>query len=149
MAIDPLRPDPAFLAFWREYHLCTLTTHRADGSPHVVPVGVSYDPEAGLARIITNKHSTKVANVLAAGPAGARVAVCQVHRGRWATLEGTATVNTDPAAVADAVARHAERYERQPRPNPDRVVLEIALTRAMGASSLSGPAPAPVDESQR
>jgi F420H(2)-dependent biliverdin reductase len=135
MAINDVRePDPEYLAFWREYHLCTLTTLRPDGTPHVVPVGVTYAPEAGLARIITSKHSTKVANILAAADSasGARVAVCQVHRGRWATLEGAATVVTDPEAIADAVARYAERYGRTPRPNPDRVLIEIALDRAMG-----------------
>lgn len=132
MATDPRTPEPGYLDFWRERRLCTLTTHRPDGSPHVVPVGVTYDPDAGLARVITRKDSTKVANIRAAGPGGARVAVCQVDGGRWATLEGVATVSADPAAVADAVARYAERYRRQPRPNPDRVVIHIALTRAMG-----------------
>ncbi|MEU1563858.1 pyridoxamine 5'-phosphate oxidase family protein, partial [Streptomyces mirabilis] len=39
--VDPHDPDPAYLTFWRERHLCTLTTLRADGSPHVVPVGVT------------------------------------------------------------------------------------------------------------
>jgi PPOX class probable F420-dependent enzyme len=134
VTINPRRPDPAYLAFWRERYLCTLTTHRPDGSPHVVPVGVTYDPEAGLARIIARKTSTKVANVLSAGPDGtARVAVCQIDRARWATLEGLATIRTDPAAVADAMRRYAERYGRVPRENPDRVVIEIELTRAMGA----------------
>jgi PPOX class probable F420-dependent enzyme len=132
MSINPRDPGPAYLAFWRAYHLCTLTTHRPDGSPHVVPVGVTYDPDAGLARIITNKGSRKVAHVLAAGPGGARVAVCQLDGAYWATLEGTAAVNTDPAAIADAVRRYADRYGRTPGPNPDRVVIEIALTRAMG-----------------
>ncbi|UGY92707.1 pyridoxamine 5'-phosphate oxidase family protein [Streptomyces gobiensis] len=132
MAIDVRDPSPEYLAFWREYHLCTLTTTRPDGTPHVVPVGVTYDPGAGLARVITNKHSAKVAHILAAGPEGARVAVCQVHRGRWATLEGVATVRTDAPAIADAVARYAERYGRTPKPNPDRVLIEITLTRAMG-----------------
>jgi PPOX class probable F420-dependent enzyme len=132
VAINPRDPGPAYLAFWRTYHLCTLTTHRTDGSPHVVPVGVTYDPDAGLARIITNKGSRKVAHILAAGPEGAQVAVCQVDGGYWATLEGTATVSAAPAAVADAVRRYAERYGRTPGPNPDRVVIEIALTRAMG-----------------
>ncbi|MFJ2112024.1 MULTISPECIES: pyridoxamine 5'-phosphate oxidase family protein [unclassified Streptomyces] len=130
--IDVRDPDPDFLAFWREYHICTLTTQRRDGSPHVVPVGVTYDPEAGLARIITNKNSRKVAHVLAAGPEGARVAVCQVEKGRWATLEGRATVRTEAEVVADAVSRYAERYARTPAPNPDRVVIEIALDRALG-----------------
>ncbi|WP_165984093.1 pyridoxamine 5'-phosphate oxidase family protein [Streptomyces sp. YIM 98790] len=140
MAIDPRRPAPSYLAFWRERHLCTLTTLRPDGTPHVVPVGVTYDPERGVARVITRKQSAKVAHVLAAGagtgsdgrPPGARVAVCQVDGGRWATLEGVATVVTDPAAIADAVARYAERYGRTPRPDPDRVLIRIALTGALG-----------------
>ncbi|MEE1753513.1 pyridoxamine 5'-phosphate oxidase family protein [Streptomyces sp. SP18CS02] len=135
MAMDLRNPDPSYVDFWRGYHMCTLTTPRPDGSPHVVAVGVTYDPEGGekgIARVITNKNSRKVANVLAAGPEGARVAVCQVDKGRWATLEGRATIRTEPEAVADAVARYAERYGRTPTPNPDRVVIEIALTRAMG-----------------
>ena len=47
------------------------------------------------------------------------------------TLEGTAVVSDDPAAVADAVARYAQRY-RQPRENPARVVLEISVDRVLG-----------------
>ncbi|GGX65817.1 pyridoxamine 5'-phosphate oxidase family protein [Streptomyces fructofermentans] len=129
--LDPRAPDDLYLAFWRERHLCTLTTLRPDGTPHVVPVGVTYDPEAGLARIITNRTSAKVRHVLAAGPEGMPVAVCQVDGGRWATLEGRARVSTDPARIAEAVRRYAERY-RTPAPNPARVVVEIELTRAMG-----------------
>ncbi|MFF3675056.1 pyridoxamine 5'-phosphate oxidase family protein [Streptomyces sp. NPDC002120] len=146
MSHDVLNPTPEYLAFWRERHVCTLTTPRPDGTPHVVPVGVTYDPEAGLARVISNKHSKKVRNVLAAqaqaqaqaqAPAqpsagGARVAVCQMEGRRWATLEGRAVVRTDEASVADAVARYAVRYGRTPSPNPDRVVIEITLDRAMG-----------------
>ncbi|MFB7173276.1 pyridoxamine 5'-phosphate oxidase family protein [Streptomyces sp. NPDC056254] len=146
MSHDVLNPTPEYLAFWRERHVCTLTTPRPDGTPHVVPVGVTYDPEAGLARVISNKNSKKVRNVLAAqatqaaqtaqdgGAAGggARVAVCQMEGRRWATLEGRAVIRTDEASVADAVARYAERYGRTPSPNPDRVVMEITLDRAMG-----------------
>ncbi|MET7848059.1 TIGR03618 family F420-dependent PPOX class oxidoreductase [Streptomyces avermitilis] len=131
--VNPRDPDPAYLDFWRERHLCTLTTLRPDGTPHVVPVGVTYDPEAGLARVITNKASTKVANVLAAaGPEGARAAVCQVDGRRWATLEGRAWVRTEPARIAEAERRYAERYTRVPSPSPSRVVIEIELTSAMG-----------------
>lgn len=132
MSVDPRNPDPGYLDFWRERHVCTLTTPRPDGTPHVVPVGVTYDPEAGLARVIANRHSRKVAHVRAAGEGGARVAVCQLAGRRWATLEGLAVVREDPELIADAVRRYAERYERTPRPNPDRVLIEIALTRAMG-----------------
>ncbi|MEC4016420.1 pyridoxamine 5'-phosphate oxidase family protein [Streptomyces sp. H27-D2] len=132
MTINPRDPDPTYLSFWREYHLCTLTTLRPDGTPHVVPVGVTWDPESGIARVITNKASHKAAHVRAAGPEGAPVAVCQVDRGRWATLEGRAVLRTDPETVADAVSRYAERYGRTPAFNPDRVCIEITVTRALG-----------------
>ncbi|GAA2290748.1 MULTISPECIES: pyridoxamine 5'-phosphate oxidase family protein [Streptomyces] len=132
MPVDPRNPDPEYLAFWRERHVCTLTTPRPDGTPHVVPVGVTYDPEAGLARVIASRHSRKVAHVRAAGEGGARVAVCQLAGRRWATLEGLAVVREEPELIADAERRYAERYQRTPRPNPDRVVIEIALNRAMG-----------------
>ncbi|MFJ4924891.1 pyridoxamine 5'-phosphate oxidase family protein [Streptomyces sp. NPDC088736] len=130
--VEPRDPDPAYLAFWRERHLCTLTTLRADGSPHVVPVGVTYDPQAGLARVITRGTSAKAKHVTSAGAEGARVAVCQVDGRRWATLEGRATVSADPSRVAEAERRYAERYGRTPSPNPARVVIEISLTSALG-----------------
>ncbi|MGW0395270.1 pyridoxamine 5'-phosphate oxidase family protein [Streptomyces sp. NPDC003042] len=132
MSHDVLNPTPEYLAFWRERHVCTLTTPRPDGTPHVVPVGVTYDPGAGLARVISSKNSKKIRNVLEAPGGSARVAVCQMAGRRWATLEGRAVIRTDEASVADAVARYAERYGRVPSPNPDRVVLEITLDRAMG-----------------
>lgn len=51
------------------------------------------------------------------------------------TLEGPARVLTDPDSVADAVARYAARY-RQPRVNPTRVVVEIAVSRVLGSAAL-------------
>ncbi|MFJ8599336.1 pyridoxamine 5'-phosphate oxidase family protein [Streptomyces shenzhenensis] len=131
-AVDLDAPHASYLAFWRERRLCTLTTLRPDGSPHVVPVSVTFDPAARLARVITNGASAKAAHVVAAGPAGARVAVCQVDGRRWATLEGRAVVHTDRERVAEAERRHAERYERTPSPNPSRVVIEIQVDRALG-----------------
>jgi hypothetical protein len=91
---------------------------------------VTLDPRTARAFVITSATSRKVAHVRGAG-GGARVAVCQVDGRRWSTLEGVATVRDDPAAVADAVARYAARY-RQPRCNPARVVIEIAVTRVLG-----------------
>lgn len=129
---DPGAPDAPYLSFWQERHLCTLTTLRPDGSPHVVPVGVTYDPGARLARVIASRGSAKVRHVVASGPEGAGVAVCQVDGRRWATLEGTAAVRAEPERVAEAERRYTERYGHAPRPNPSRVVIEIALTRAMG-----------------
>ncbi|MFE4051808.1 pyridoxamine 5'-phosphate oxidase family protein [Streptomyces sp. YIM B13518] len=131
-SVDPGDPDASYLGFWREKHLCTLTTLRPDGTPHLVPVGVTYDPEARIARVITSGTSAKARHVRAAGAQGAAVAVCQVDGRRWATLEGRAVVRADRESVAEAERRYAERYGRTPRPNPSRVVIEIALTRAMG-----------------
>jgi nitroimidazol reductase NimA-like FMN-containing flavoprotein (pyridoxamine 5'-phosphate oxidase superfamily) len=62
------------LAFLAERHLATLTTLRPDGSPHVVPVGFTYDPATRTARVITSGTSAKVRHLRAGG---ARVAVCQ------------------------------------------------------------------------
>ncbi|MFG2430064.1 pyridoxamine 5'-phosphate oxidase family protein [Streptomyces sp. NPDC048590] len=129
---DVRNPGTGYLAFWRERHVCTLTTLRPDGTPHVVPVGVTYDPETRIARVITGRNTRKTANVLTAGPEGARVAVCQMEGRRWATLEGVAVVRTEAAQVEDAVRRYAERYERTPRHNPERIVIEIAVDRALG-----------------
>lgn len=117
------------LAFWRERHLCTVTTLRSDGSPHVVPMGIVVDAEHGVAWGITSKTSRKVANL--SGDGDRRVAVCQVDGRRWSTVEGVAEVLDDPESVAEAVRRYAERY-RQPRENPDRVAIRIAITGALG-----------------
>jgi PPOX class probable F420-dependent enzyme len=119
------------LEFWTERRLCTLTTLYADGRPHVVPVGATFDPEAGLVRIIAGQGSLKVRQVLAAGAAGAPAAVCQVEGGKWATAEGRATVSKDPDDVAEAVRRYALRY-RVPGENPERVVILIKLDRMIG-----------------
>ncbi|GHF59816.1 PPOX class probable F420-dependent enzyme [Amycolatopsis bartoniae] len=121
--------SPELREFWRERHLCTLTTLRADGSPHVVPVGVTVDEEFRVARIICSRDSVKARNIRAAGEA--RVAVSQVDGPRWSTLEGIAVVREDPESVREAEERYAARY-RQPRPNPERVVLEIRITRTLG-----------------
>lgn len=118
---------PELVAFWRERHLCTVTTLRADGSPHVVPMGVVIDVDAGVAWAITSRHSQKVAN-LGRNPL---VAVCQVDGRRWSTVEGRAEVRSDAESVAEAVRRYAERY-RRPRENPDRVAIRIPLTSVIG-----------------
>ncbi len=131
MAHDPRDLDDSVLAFWRERLLSTLTTTRPDGTPHVVPVGVTFDPGAGVARVITSRTSRKARNVVAAGPSGMRVALCQVDGARWSTLEGVAVVLGEPEAVAEGVRRYTERY-REPRVNPDRVVLAITVDRVLG-----------------
>lgn len=116
------------LAFWTERHLCTLTTLRADGRPHVVPVGVTVDVEERCAWVITSGASRKARNLVES--AGGPVAACQVDGRRWSTLEGTGQVLTDPASVARAVEQYAVRY-RVPRVNPARVAIRIEVERFM------------------
>lgn len=127
MALDLDHLPDAVMAFLAERHLATLTTLRANGSPHVVPVGFSYDAAIRLVRIITFTPSTKVANARRGG----RGAVSQVDGGRWLTLEGTVSVTDDANRVAAAVAGYAQRY-REPGERPDRVAIEIVVDRIMG-----------------
>ena len=126
MSTAPLITE-AILAFLSEYHLASLTTLRADGSPHVVPVGFSYDPELGVVRVITFPSSVKYKNALRGG----RAVVSQVDGGRWLSLEGTVTGVSDPVRVAAAVAGYAARY-RDPKDREDRVAIEIAVDRILG-----------------
>ena len=84
MALDPAVLSQEVLDFLGERHLGTLTTLRADGSPHVVAVGFTFDASARVVRIITFAPSQKARNAARGG----RAAVCQVDGGRWLTLEG-------------------------------------------------------------
>lgn len=127
MAFDLDALDDDVLTFVRERHLATLTTLRADGSPHVVPVGFGYDHDTRLVRVITTPGSQKVANA----EHGGRAAVSQVDGGRWLTFEGVVQVVRDPDGVAAAVAAYTERYQ-EPRERPDRVALEIRVDRILG-----------------
>lgn len=125
--MQPLSDD--LIAFWRERHLCVVTTLRRDGSPHTVPMGVVLDPDSLCAWAITSAGSQKAVNLSSAPDR--RVSVCQVQGRRWSTIEGIGEVRADAASVAEAEGRYAERY-KQPRVNPTRVALRISLTRVLG-----------------
>ena len=127
MAIDLEHLSDEALAFLAERHMATLTTLRADGSPHVAPVGFTYEPEARMARVITFRSARRVAHI----GSGSRVALSQVDGARWLTLEGEATVTDDPVRVAEAVRRYAERY-RRPGEREDRVAIEVRVDQMMG-----------------
>ncbi len=126
---------PSLLDFWTERHLCTLTTLRPDGRPHVVPVGVALDHEEQCAWVITRGASRKVRNL--EETAGGLVVACAVDGGRWSSLEGVATVRRDEASVARAVERYAARY-RTPSVSPTRVALRIEVDRFVGSTGLFG-----------
>lgn len=127
MALDPSSLSADAVRFLAERHLATLTTVRPDGTPHVVPVGFTWDADTRLARVITSRSSRKARNA----DAGCRAVLCQVDGRHWLSLEGTARLLTTPAEVRDAEQRYAVRY-RTPRVNPERVVIALTVDRVLG-----------------
>ena len=102
------------LDFLTERHLATLTTLRRDGSPHVVPVGFTYDAATRFARVITSGESVKARNA-AARAVGGR----DVPGGRRAVVDRqrAGAGGHRPGGDRRRRARYAARY-RQPRVNP-------------------------------
>jgi PPOX class probable F420-dependent enzyme len=133
-----MRLNPEQLVFVTERHLATLTTLRADGTPHVVPVAFTWDPAAGVVRITSRRTSVKARNARrrAADGGSSRAALCQVDGGRWLTLEGTLEVAEDPDEVAEAVRRYAVRY-RQLEHDPERIVLRLTPTKVLGSAYMT------------
>ncbi|MGI4894201.1 MAG: pyridoxamine 5'-phosphate oxidase family protein [Janthinobacterium lividum] len=128
MALDPRSLPAAALEFLAERHLATMTTLRADGSPHVVAVGFTFDATSATVRVITSGTSRKVAHVRR----GSRVVLAQVDGRRWLALEGTGEVHADPEEVTEAERRYAQRY-RTPRANRQRVVVMFRVDRVLGS----------------
>ena len=113
--------------FLVERHLATLTTLRADGSPHVVPVGFTFDPGDGVARVICSDGTQTVRNI----ERNPIVVLCQIAGAAWLSLEGDARIARSAAAVAEGERRYTARYQA-PRPNDRRVVIEVTVTRILG-----------------
>lgn len=117
------------LDFLTQRHLGTLTTLRADGSPHVVAIAFMYDAAIGLIRIISSDDTQKTRNI----EHDPRAVVCQVDGRRWLALEGKAAVTRDPVRVAQAVTAFESRY-RPARENPKRVAIEMTVGRVLGTA---------------
>lgn len=128
-SVDDLSPQARELL--TEYHLASLATLRPDGSPHVVAVGFTFDEEEGKARVITFDGSQKVRNI----ERGGHAALTHVVGPRWLTLEGPARIRREPEQIRDAERRYGARY-REPSPNPQRVVIEVDIARAMGSADM-------------
>ena len=125
--MSPENITPEIIAFLAERHLASLTTLRKDGSPHVVPVGFSFDASCNEVRIITFAGSQKVKNA----EHGGRAVVSQVDKGRWLSLEGSVRATTNAAEVAQAVAGYTARYQA-PKERVDRVAIIIAVDKILG-----------------
>lgn len=129
MAIAPSEMTAEMIDFVTERHLASLTLVTSSGEPHVSPVGFTWDPETGLARVITWAGAKKV-RLLANGPLSA--VLCQVDGGRWLALHGPATVTADGDVNADAERRYAERYRPPGDRGADRRTIELAVTKVLG-----------------
>ncbi|WP_419929746.1 pyridoxamine 5'-phosphate oxidase family protein [Candidatus Poriferisocius sp.] len=130
MAHDPRNLTDEMNGFLRDRHLGSLTLLRPDGTPHVTPVGFTWDPDTATARIITYSGAKKVRLLEASG--GGRAALCQVDGGRWITLEGNAIATADPEQCADAVARYDQRYSPAKDRGADRRAIIIAVDTVLG-----------------
>lgn len=117
------------LQFVTERHLASLSTISATGSIHAVPVGFTLHD--GTAFVITSRSSQKVLNARRSGHA----TLCQVEGAGWLTLVGRASILEDAPSVALAVSRYAARY-RQPRVNPERVVIAVEVERMLGSAGM-------------
>ena len=84
-----------------------------------------------VACVITRRGSQKARNA----ERGGRAAVSHVDGGRWLTFEGPVRLLTDPVSVREGERRYALRY-REPRPNPERVVVAIEVDRVLGSSKM-------------
>lgn len=118
--------DDNLRAFWAKRIICSVTLLRPDGRMHVTPMGIVLDGD--IAWGITNGSSFKARIV---GQGATPVAICQIDGRYWSTLYGTASLRTDEASIATAVASYAGRY-RTPRENPDRVAIHIEIDRMTG-----------------
>lgn len=126
--VPPLITDAA-RAFLFERHIATLSTIGRSGRIHSVPVGITYLD--GIVRIIGSRGSQKFVNAERSG----RASVNTVDGARWISFEGPVRVLSDPESVACAVELYAARY-RQPRPNSERVVLEMTVERVLGSAGM-------------
>ena len=115
--------------FLTERHLATLSTLGRSGRIHSVPVGITYLD--GIVRVIGSRGSQKFVNAERSG----RASVNTVDGARWISFEGPVRLLSDPASVAFAVELYAARY-RRPRPNPERIVLEMTVEHVLGSAGM-------------
>lgn len=130
MRYDPDDLGPEVLEFLTERHLATLSLVVSADEVHASPVGITWDDDRGLIRIITWSGAKKTRLLEAGGSLPA--AVTQVDGGRWLSLHGRAVVTGDADRAAEAVRRYAQRYRPPKDRGADRRVIEITVERIVG-----------------
>lgn len=104
MSLDPALLPADVLAFLSERHLATLTTIRPDGTPHVVPVGWSFNAELDAVEIRGHDfaRSKKFRDVLARPRAAVvidDIASVDPWRVRGVEIRGRAEAIAEPRAL--------------------------------------------------
>jgi PPOX class probable F420-dependent enzyme len=97
LSVDDVR------TFVRSHHNGVLATIRRDGAPQLSPVTVGVDDDGSL-MISTRETAVKTANVRRNG----RASICvfeDAFIGQWVQAEGTASVESMPAAL-DSLVRY-------------------------------------------
>lgn len=122
-------------AFLTGRDLATLATMGPSGLIHAVAVG--FTVHDGLVRVITFEGSQKVLNI----ERDPRATVSQIVSPQWLSIAGPARILREPDDVRLAEDLYAQRY-RQPRPNPQRVVIEIVPEKVLMSPGLRGEGPA-------
>jgi PPOX class probable F420-dependent enzyme len=125
--LDDLPPE--LETFVAQRRVATLTLVRADGTPHVTPVGITWDSSARLVRVITWADALKARILSKAGSVPA--AACEVDGGHWLTFSGSARLVTEAGPVDEAVERYTRRY-KPPKPRSDRVAIELQVASITG-----------------
>jgi hypothetical protein len=84
-----------------------------------------------VARVITGGGTQKTVNI----EADERATLSQYDGARWLSLQGRGRIETSPEEVQLGVELYAARY-RQPRVNPERVVIVIEVDNVLGSRGM-------------
>ena len=94
---------------------------------HTAVVGFHFDKNKKIIRIISQKKSIKVKNIIQNN----NVALSQIRDNKWLSFIGTATIKYDQESIKLATNAYTLRYEK-PSENPDRIAIEISVKKILG-----------------
>tara|TARA_Y100001970_G_scaffold250023_1_gene321227 strand:+ start:1642 stop:2031 length:390 start_codon:yes stop_codon:yes gene_type:complete len=94
---------------------------------HTAVVGFHFDMTKNTIRIISQKNSKKVKNIIQNN----NVSLSQIRENKWLSFIGTATIKYDEESIKNATDAYTVRYEK-PSENHDRVAIEISVKKILG-----------------
>ncbi len=94
---------------------------------HTAVVGFHFDKNKKIIRIISQKKSIKVKNIIQNN----NVSLSQIRDNKWLSFIGTAIIKYDQESIKLATDAYTLRYEK-PSENPDRIAIEISVKKILG-----------------